>query len=270
MAKDYIKSRPRALKFLSDHLDSLGPEFHPLDAYLSIAMRLFGKNQDLAKGAADFAKEVIHRLAGSIYGMLADQSPKLVIGGGVFTEQVPEASGVISQPNAYTCQAACIEMAFGTKDVMGTRAKLEAIGNPGDPAVMGKLLKQRFGDRYIFDDNACLSEIRDWLKAGEFLITHGWFTNSGHVIVLKGVQIDPETLGFKILVVDPWSEFDGPSWSYNKKVDHYEGCYSARLLYAAIVAGQSCQDASAVYRSGKMDSMHKGAWIHRILPPKKP
>lgn len=75
MARNYPNLRPRALKFLGDQIDSLGPKFHPVDAYLSIAMRLFGKNADLAKGAADFSGEVIHKLAGSLYGMLADQVP---------------------------------------------------------------------------------------------------------------------------------------------------------------------------------------------------
>lgn len=249
---DYKSLRERTLRLISDLVAQQPNEFRPVDSLLDSTVRVL-------KGFK----------AGPVYGFLSKEAPKPAATSGVFTEQVAEAKGIISQPNAYTCQSACIEMAFGTNDVMGTRAKLEAIGEPGDPAVMGKLLRQRFGDRYIFDDNACLSEIRDWLKAGEFLITHGWFTASGHVICLDGVTIDQTTLGYKISVKDPWSEFDAPSWSYNKQVDRFDGDYSARLLYAAIVAGQSCQDASAIYRSGKMDSMHKGAWVHRILPAKK-
>lgn len=185
----------------------------------------------------------------------------------VYTEQVEEATGNLSQPNAYTCQSACIAMATGRTDITNIRLELVDIGEPGDPAVMGAILRKEFGDRYKFDDNACLSEIRDWLKSGEFLITHGWFTGSGHVICLDGVAIDAKTMSYKISVKDPWSEFNFASWTYNNpSVDKYDGNYSAYGLYAACVTGQSVWDAAAVYRRGELDSMRKGAWVHRIKP----
>ena len=185
----------------------------------------------------------------------------------VFSEKVAEASQLLSQPNAYTCQSACIAMAAGLSDIMRIRHQLEELGDPGNPYNMGSILKGHFGDRYLFDENACLSEVRGWLKAGEFLITHGWFTSSGHVICLDGAAIDSERLSYKISVKDPWSEFDGRSWSYNNPgVDRYDGYYSAHLLYAAIVASQSVWDAAAIYRRGELDSMRKGAWIQRIRP----
>jgi hypothetical protein len=189
---------------------------------------------------------------------------------GTFTEQVEEARGLLSQPNAVTCQATCIAMATGRTDILSIRGALEAIGNPGDPAVMGQLLETTFGRRYIFDDNASLSEIRQWLRDGEFLITHGWFTGSGHVICLDGVTIDPDTIGYKISVKDPWSEFSASAWAYNNPaVTSFDGDYSSRCLYAAIVAGQSVGDAAAIYARGELDSTRKGAWVHRMLPAKK-
>jgi hypothetical protein len=189
----------------------------------------------------------------------------------VFSEQVLESRGLLSQPNSYTCQSTCIAMATGREDVMAIRHRLEAIGDPGDPATMGVLLKEKFGNRYSFDDNACLSEVRDWLRNGEFLISHGWFTGSGHVICLDGVAIDSAKLSYKISVKDPWSEFNFASWSYdNPNALNYDGYYSSYGLYAAIVAGQSIYDAVGIYRRGELDSMRKGAWIHRIQPAKKP
>ncbi len=186
---------------------------------------------------------------------------------GVFTEQVEEARGLLSQPNAYTCQSACIAMATGRTDIMTIRATLEAIGNPGDPAVMGQLLRKSFGDRYIFDDNASLSEVRDWLKSGCFIIGHFWFTNSGHVICLDGVTIDPETLGYKFSVKDPWSEFDFSKWSYsNPAIDSFDGNYSSYGIYAAGVVGQSSADSFEVYKRRELDSMRKGMWAHVIKP----
>jgi hypothetical protein len=190
---------------------------------------------------------------------------------GTFTEQVPEAKGLLSQPNSETCQSACVAMATGRTDIMQIRSRLVAmIGGAGSPYNMGVILKEHFGDRYIFDDNACLSEIREWLRAGEFLITHGWFTGSGHVICLDGVTIDPSNMSYKISVKDPWSEFSFGAWAYNNPiVDRYDGDYSAHGLYAAIVVGQSVSDAIAIYQKRELDSMRKGAWVHRILPAKK-
>jgi hypothetical protein len=189
---------------------------------------------------------------------------------GIFTEQVGEARGLLSQPNAYTCQSACIAMATGQTDILGIRFQLESIGEPGDPAVMGQLLRKSFGDRYIFDDNASLSEIRQWLRDGEFMITHGWFTGSGHVICLDGITIDPDTIGYKISVKDPWSEFSASAWAYNNPaITSFDGDYSSRCLYAAIVAGQSVGEAAAIYARGELDSTRKGAWVHRMQPTKK-
>ena len=192
---------------------------------------------------------------------------------GVFTEQVAEAKGLLSQPNSETCQSTCIVNAFGgtQDDIWQVRSRLcKMPGGAGDPYNMGVILKEHFGDRYIFDDNACLSEVREWLRAGEFLITHGWFTGSGHVIALDGITIDPSKLSYKISVKDPWSEFDFASWSYNNPgIDRFDGDYSAHGLYAAIVAGQSVSDAISIYHRGELDSMRKGAWVHRILPAKK-
>lgn len=185
----------------------------------------------------------------------------------VYYEQVPEAEDTIPQPNAYTCQSACIAMTTGRHDVMTIRSQLEAIGDPGSPHTMGNLLNGKFGHRYIFDGNACLSEVRDWLKAGEFLITHGWFTKSGHVICLDGVAIDTATMSYKFNVKDPWSEFYFGSWNYNNPaIKSFDGYYSSYGIYAACVAGQSVWDAAGRYNKGELDSMRKGMWVHRIRP----
>ena len=185
----------------------------------------------------------------------------------IYAELVAEANGILSQPNSYTCQSTCIAMATGNTDIMGIRHRLEQMGDPGDPATMGHLLSEFFGDRYIFDDNACLSEVRDWLKAGCFIISHLWLTGSGHVICFDGVAIDPSRLSYKISVKDPWSEFDFPSWSYNDPAQsRYDGYYSSHGIYAAGVAGQSVYDAAAIYRRGELDSMRKGMWAHVIHP----
>lgn len=177
----------------------------------------------------------------------------------------------LSQPDAVTCQAACIGMAIGDSNIRRIRSELvsaaKASGSSaGDPAVMSKVIRS-YGVNYVYDGNASLFQVNDWLKAGELLITHGWFTNSGHVIVLDGLRQNSST-SYDYNVADPWSEFDGPSWSYNKKsVKFYDGYYNESIIYAACVAGASRSSAASIYKSKSAIHRSKGGmWVHRFLP----
>lgn len=183
-----------------------------------------------------------------------------------FVTKVKGLTGLLSQPDAVTCQSTCVGMATGDKNIQAIRSRLLSEGDPGNPYVMGKVLHERLGIRYLFDEDASLAEMREWLRAGEFLITHGWFTGSGHVVGMDGVAIDPTTLSYKFNMGDPWDEFDGPSWSYLGRSNKFDGFYSSRIIYAACVAGQSRDDAARIYRRGELDSAKKGAWVHRIKP----
>lgn len=166
----------------------------------------------------------------------------------------------ISQPDEVTCQATCIAMVCPQFTVAQIRQRLESIGDPGSPLVMGSFLKEQLGNRYAYENNASLSEIRKWLQNGEYLIIHGWFTKSGHVIGLDGV-----TQG-KVSVKDPWSEFNALQFAYTITSKFYDGYYSDLLIYATCVLGQSYTDARQVYRTLAIDYGLKGAWVHRVLP----
>jgi hypothetical protein len=157
-------------------------------------------------------------------------------------------------------------MGVGDKDVIGIRRKLDRLpGEAGSPTNMGAVLKGYVGKRYIYNPAASLNDIIGYLKAGEFLITHGWFTGSGHVIALDGVK-EPTNGTYSFNVKDPWSEFDGPLWRYNNPgVNFYDGFYSVNIIYAACVAGVSRWDAAQKYNSDP-DYKLKNAWVHRILP----
>ena len=172
----------------------------------------------------------------------------------------------LSQPDASTCQAACIAMAVGDKNITGIRKKLLALGDAGNPFVMSKMILQNYSVNYIFEPDATLEKVCEWLKEGELLITHGWFTGSGHVIILDGLVQNPATKGYSFDVKDPWSEFDGASWSYNKTSKFFDGFYSEHVIYAACVAGASVSDAAAVYRSKQLNRQKGGMWIHRFQP----
>jgi hypothetical protein len=175
----------------------------------------------------------------------------------------------ISQPNASTCQSACVGMATGNSDVMGIRQKLLSLGNPGDPNIMANLLREALGDRYIYNGKASIDQMQQYTRDGEFLILHVFFTPVGHVIGIDGFK-DVVGANDSLDSKDPWSEFDAASFSYNNpNVSFYDGFYTCRLIYAAAVVAFSYQQALDCYRSGEYDSKLEGAYCHRILPAKK-
>jgi len=167
----------------------------------------------------------------------------------------------LSQPDSVTCQAACIGMAVGDRDIMKIRGELIGRGDAGSPAVMAAVIRN-YGRPYIYDGNASMAKIYQWLKAGEFLITHGWFTGSGHVICLDGLKRQGN--GYGIDVKDPWSQFNESAWAYNLGSKFFDGFYSDRCIYAACCAGASVADAKRVYQTGKVDTARGGMWVHRF------
>lgn len=172
----------------------------------------------------------------------------------------------LSQPDSSTCQAACIAMAVGDKNINSVRGKLVVEGVAGDPAVMARVIRTYKNVNYVYDGNGSLNKVCEWLKNGELLITHGWFTGSGHVIILDGLVQNPATGEYSFDVKDPWSEFDGAAWKYNKSSKFFDGLYSEYVIYAACVAGASVRDAASLYKSKRLDRKQGGMWVHRFLP----
>ncbi len=171
------------------------------------------------------------------------------------------ASGPISQICENTCQATCVHAVLGGEpSIVQVREGLVSMGQAGDPAVMAEYLHKYFASRYQYEGAASISDMKSWIRLGEVLITHGWFTGSGHVIILDGC----DDRGFRAM--DPFEEFDGPTWQYHGELQSYQGRYSDLLIYAACVAGNSKWDADAVYQIGAIDLSHKAAWVHRIKP----
>lgn len=169
----------------------------------------------------------------------------------------------VAQPNAYTCQSSCIAKVLGTTDVARIRAALEAIGEPGSPDVMGQYLKSRV-QSYKFLVSGSLENAKDALDEGCVVITHGWFTGSGHVIALVGYEPDPETLSYRFIVDDPWMEFNFADAQYIPKSSGNNVRYSSYGIYAYCVASSSHKHATQIYTQGKLLSSEKGAWLHII------
>jgi len=169
----------------------------------------------------------------------------------------------VAQPDPYTCQSACIAKVLGTTDVKEVRAELEAIGTPGDPAVMGQYLKSRVKS-YKFLSTGSLLDAKDALDDGFVIITHGWFTNSGHVICLVGHEPDQKTLSYRFIVDDPWAEFSFSDAQYISDSVGDNVRYSSYGMYAYCVASSSHKHAGQIYAEGKLLSSEKGAWLHII------
>ena len=175
----------------------------------------------------------------------------------------------LSQPDARTCQAAAIGMAVGNKDVLAIRAQLDAEAkrqgsSAGSPGVMAAVIRH-YRRPYRYEANGSLAKCIEWLKAGEFLVTHGWFTPSGHVICLDGVKLSTGGKRHAFNVKDPWGEFFADSWRYRGPEKFFDGFYSDQCIYAACVAGSSNDDAARVYKSGTLDLNRGGMWVHRFL-----
>lgn len=183
-----------------------------------------------------------------------------------YLTKVKHALTLMPQPDAYTCQSACIAMATRRPDtVQQVRQELLQYGVAGDPYNMGRVLKRECPGKYEFHANASLNEMREWIKQGCFLIIHSWLTNSGHVIAIKGMEVDPVRMSYRLRVLDPFAEFQAKSWSYNR-ANGFDGYYSSYLIYATAVVGQSHWDSHRIYRRGELDSSRKGAWVHVIFP----
>lgn len=169
----------------------------------------------------------------------------------------------VAQPNVYTCQSACIAKVLGTSNVEGIRAALEVIGDPGSPETMGQYLKSRV-QSYKFLVSGSLEDVKDALDEGCVVITHGWFTGSGHVIALVGYETDPKTLSYRFIADDPWMEFSFPDAQFIPNSSGNNVRYSSYGVYAYCVASSSNGNAVQIYGQGTLLSSEKGAWLHII------
>ena len=74
-----------------------------------------------------------------------------------------------------------------------------------DPHDLAQIV-EAYGCRDDFRTNATIEQVKEWLAAGKPAVTHGYFTDFGHVVVFAGYNEN----GF--LVHDPYGEWN--SWGY--------------------------------------------------------
>jgi hypothetical protein len=150
-------------------------------------------------------------------------------------------------------------MGAGTS-IGSIRQDLLELGTPGDPEVMAQYLEGHFKERYSLHLDASINDIRSMIRSGSVLIIHGWFSNSGHVIILDGAN----DRSFRVM--DPFEEFDALNWRYPSNLESFQGLYSDALIWAACVVGTGPDDASYLYENQAIDRSQKGAWVHQIKP----
>ncbi|NJO48936.1 MAG: hypothetical protein HC840_05020 [Leptolyngbyaceae cyanobacterium RM2_2_4] len=163
----------------------------------------------------------------------------------------------VPQPDVVTCQSAAIAKVLGRTDVMQIRKDLLQMGTPGDPKVMSRYLLLRCA-YYSFTDKGSLSEAVEFLKKpNRAIITHGWFTRSGHVVTLAANH--PQ--GF--IVDDSWGDFDFEAWRYISD-DGNNRTWAFAQVYAAVVASIGFEHAKNIYAARDVDMDYKNAWFHLI------
>lgn len=91
--------------------------------------------------------------------------------------------------------------------------------SPGDLEV----LAQRHGYRPRFSAHATWEEVEAWLKTGKPCIVHGWFTDFGHILVIKGRNSKGDWD-----VHDPWGEWYPEG--YDTSVSGESLIYSHRMM----------------------------------------
>ncbi|PPT06589.1 hypothetical protein CKA32_003050 [Geitlerinema sp. FC II] len=74
------------------------------------------------------------------------------------------------------------------------------------PIDLAKLVRA-YGYKDDFQPDAKWGEVKEWLASGNPIITHGWFTRSGHIIVIRGYN----ERGW--IVNDPYGEWY--EWGYD-------------------------------------------------------
>lgn len=115
--------------------------------------------------------------------------------------------------------------------------------------------------------NGTLGDIRDAIEIGKPVIVHGFFTEPGHLIVIKGFGEN----GF--LVQDPYGELmasmDSHSWYY--QVNGAGNIFGENLHYSNRLIASSCgswnySQTRIMYNELVTEEMEgiENMWIHRI------
>ena len=128
---------------------------------------------------------------------------------------------------------------------------------------MGEYLRPHV-QSYQFLMDGSLNDAKKALDDGCVVITHGWFTHSGHVILLIGYETDPNTLSYRFIVHDPDGEYDFPSSIHDTSKSGEKVRYSSYGMYATCVGSADYDNAHDIYQQKRLLSSEHNAWLHII------
>jgi GH24 family phage-related lysozyme (muramidase)/uncharacterized protein YvpB len=185
----------------------------------------------------------------------ADPPPPLTgTSGGGHLLEVPYFSQLDNQCNPMgSCNVTCVAMALaylGMPHSSGAQLEdslyreMETLGwDRHDPNHLKALVERFPGYKDIFRTNGRFQDIRTALDMGRPVIIHGYFTASGHIIVIRGYDAS----GF--IVNDPYGEYFQSG---------YNNCRSgAGLHYSYGLIARTCSPES------QQDP--KNLWIHSLF-----
>jgi uncharacterized protein YvpB len=92
---------------------------------------------------------------------------------------------------------------------------------------------QDYGAQDAFNSHATVAEVKAWLSAGKPAVTHGFFTDFGHIVVLAGYDDN----GF--IVHDPNGEWDASGYIRNSSANNHDQGKFQHYSYALIE--RTCQ-----------------------------
>lgn len=135
--------------------------------------------------------------------------------------KVPYLSQLDNVNHPYgTCNLTSIAMVLKYFGIKGTGdgqledqlfRRVTALGldrhSPADLAYLINLDYAKYGIRDVFHMDATHAELKEHLASGNPAIVHGWFTTSGHIIVVRGY--DDAAYGGRgaYIVNDPYGEY---------------------------------------------------------------
>lgn len=122
--------------------------------------------------------------------------------------------------------------------------KMEQLGwDRHDPNHLKALIESYPGYRDSFRTNGSFKDIQTSIDCGRPVIIHGYFTSSGHIIVIKGY----DSSGF--IVNDPYGEYFSSGYDTNRS--------GADLHYSCNLIARTCSPESC--------SQPANLWIHSLF-----
>ena len=221
---------------------------------ISRRLELSGRSQRvrLAYGAGDWWLYQPHwRSRGAAAEEPAGDQP---LAGAVRDLAVPHLSQLDNRCNPLgSCNVTCVAMCLSylglprPKDLQLEDAlyqRLEAEGrNRHDPYALQALIDSHPGYRDLFRCNGGFADIRRSIDAGHPVIVHGYFTPSGHIVVIRGY----DAAGF--LVNDPYGEWTAAGYDTSRSGE--------RLHYSQALIARVCSPES--------QADPRNIWLHSVF-----